>query len=265
MYGAIQHFEIAKKEGLKPLIGVDLCTHCVREGKTEKASYTTIYAKNYEGYRALLRLVSEAHTNSTGSIPCISLEKIAQDGNDLIVMMGGEHSYIGRLVHQGESVKKIEERIALYAKLFPEGQFFLEVTAQSHATVPTLKKVNEMIVSLSDALGLPCVVDNNFHYATSEEKDAFDIAGCIKDGKQYYEHGRKKKDGEWHIMSEKEVAAVVKSNGYTDEQFEQRCSNNKRLIGMIDTNIPLHQLLFPAYESSPEIQEIYKQFASMDA
>ena len=66
MYGAIQHYEIAKKEGLKPLVGVDLCTHSVREGKVEKGCYTTIFAKNYEGYRSLLRLVSEAHTGSNG-------------------------------------------------------------------------------------------------------------------------------------------------------------------------------------------------------
>lgn len=48
MYGSIQHYETAKKEGLKPLIGVELCTHVVREAKFEKPYYTTLLAKNYE-------------------------------------------------------------------------------------------------------------------------------------------------------------------------------------------------------------------------
>ena len=140
--------------------------------------------------------------------------------------MGGEQSYLARLLHQGESAKKIEERIGIYAKMFPEGQFFLEVTAQLHSQQPTLKKINDAVLSLSESLSIPCVVDNNFHYATADEKDAFDIAGCIKDGKQYYEHGRKKKEGEWHIMSESEVAAILKANGYSDEQFQQRCGGD---------------------------------------
>lgn len=48
MYGSIQQYEVAKKEGLKPIMGVELCTHVVREGKIEKQCYTTILAKNYE-------------------------------------------------------------------------------------------------------------------------------------------------------------------------------------------------------------------------
>lgn len=48
MYGSIQHYEIAKKEGLKPLVGVDLCTHVVKDGKMDKGFYMTLLAKNYE-------------------------------------------------------------------------------------------------------------------------------------------------------------------------------------------------------------------------
>jgi|GEM_PF-5233706 len=62
MYGSIQHYEIAKKEGLKPLIGAEICTHAVRDGKTEKGCYMTLLAKNYDGYRELLEIVSASHT-----------------------------------------------------------------------------------------------------------------------------------------------------------------------------------------------------------
>lgn len=87
MYGAIQHYEIAKKEGLKPLMGVDLCTYVIKDGKSEKACYTTVMAKNYDGYRTLLQIVSESHTDSTASIPYIPLEKIKERSENLIAIV----------------------------------------------------------------------------------------------------------------------------------------------------------------------------------
>lgn len=87
MYGSIQHYEIAKKEGLKPLMGVELCTHVVKDGKTEKPCYTTLLAKNHDGYRALLEIVSEAHTHSTASIPHFPLEKLKEKSENLIAII----------------------------------------------------------------------------------------------------------------------------------------------------------------------------------
>ena len=262
MYGSIQQYEIAKKEGLKPLVGVELCTHVVREGKFEKPCYTTLLAKNYEWYRMLLELVSEAHTASAYTIPHFPLEKIKDRSENLIAVIGGEHSYLCWLLHQGESQKKIEELMDVHCSFFPEWQFFFEITAQPHINVPHLKKINNAIDTLSESLDIPCVVDNNFHYVSSEEKDAFDIATCIKDGKQYYEHGRKKKEGERHIMSEDEITKVMEKNGYTETQISGFITNNQSLIDMIDVNIPLHQLLFPVYESPGEIKDLYAKFQS---
>lgn len=136
----------------------------------------------------------------------------------------------------------------------------MELTAQSYIAVPLLKKINSAILTLSDSLSVPCLVDNNFHYISPDEKDAADIALCIKDGKQYYEHGRKKKEGEWHIMSEQEIIQTLKTNGYQQEQIDQRIENNKQLIDSIDINIPLHQLLFPVYKSPDYIAELYEKF-----
>ena len=84
--------------------------------------------------------------------------------------------------------------------------------------MPQLKKIDNCILSLSEALSIPCVIDNNFHYVSPEEKDAYDIATCIRDGKQYYEHGRKKSDALGHIMNEKEIISIASKNGYADEQ-----------------------------------------------
>lgn len=260
MYGAIQQFAIAEKEWLKPLIGVDLCTHTVKEGKTERSYYMTLLAKNYEGYRTLLEIVSEAHTEGSDTSACFPIEKLNNRTDNIIGIMGGHRSYLSWLVDQWESEKKLTELMKIYAWYFPQDQFFFEITAQSYEKIPTLKKVNETIISLSESTNIPCLVDNDFHHVSADEKDAFDIAGCIKDGKQYYEHGRKKIDGDWHIMSEREIVNVLAGNGYSPEQIQTWTDNNQQLIDMIDVKIPLHQLLFPVYESPQEIKDLYAHF-----
>jgi len=151
----------------------------------------------------------------------------------------------------------------MYSAYFPAGQFFLEVTAQSYLVVPHFKKINSAIVSLSTQLEIPCVVDNNFHYISPSDKDAFDIASCIKDGKQYYEHGRKKKEGEWHIMGEDELVEILLHDGYQENQIHEWTENNQKLIDSTDLQIPLHQLLFPIYESPEHITELYKHFQTI--
>lgn len=129
--------------------------------------------------------------------------------------------------------------------------------------VPHYKKINTAIITLSKQLEIPCVVDNNFHYILPSDKDACDIASCIKDGKQYYEHGRKKKEGEWHIMSEDEIVETLIHNGYQHDQIHEWIANNQKLIDSIDVTIPLHQLLFPIYESPENITELYQHFQQL--
>lgn len=208
-------------------------------------------------------MVSEAHTVSNTSIPSLSLEKIKDRSENIIAIMGGDCNYLSWLLQQGENPKKIEELMSMYSAYFPAGQFFFEITAQPYTDLPQLRKVDSCILSLSKNLSIPCVVDNNFHYVAPDDKDAFDIATCIKDGKQYYEHGRKKKEGAWHIMSEDEIVKVLEKNGYESSMIEERIGNNQKVIEMIDLNIPLHQLLFPVYESPEHISQIYETFQQM--
>lgn len=153
--------------------------------------------------------------------------------------------------------------MSIYRSYFPDGQFFFEVTAQDYRNVPAFKKINSAIIELSTSLSIPCVVDNNFHYIAPDDKDAADIATCIKDGKQYYEHGRKKKEGEWHIMTEHEVTQVLITDGYQANQIEQWIDNNQKLIDMINVEIPLHKLLFPVYESPENVKELYDSFLQL--
>ncbi len=61
LYGAIEFYQACKKEGLKPIIGLDIAM--------EGGSRTLLYAKNFKGYQNLLAIVTKTHLNDAQGVP----------------------------------------------------------------------------------------------------------------------------------------------------------------------------------------------------
>src|SRR3990167_5864526 len=66
LYGAIEFYKVCKEAGIKPIIGCELYvarrSHKDKEGKMDTEPYhLTVLAKNYEGYKNLMKLTSLAH------------------------------------------------------------------------------------------------------------------------------------------------------------------------------------------------------------
>jgi len=68
MYGAIEFYKLAKKEGIKPIIGVEAymtagnrTDRTTEAGGTKRYYHLTLLAKNLEGYKNLIKLVTIAN------------------------------------------------------------------------------------------------------------------------------------------------------------------------------------------------------------
>ena len=68
MYGAIEFYKLAKKAGIKPIIGVEAYVtagsrldRTAEKGGTKRYYHLTLLAKNLEGYKNLIKLVSIAN------------------------------------------------------------------------------------------------------------------------------------------------------------------------------------------------------------
>ncbi|MBU0625947.1 hypothetical protein KKG31_06430 [Patescibacteria group bacterium] len=60
-------------------------------------------------------------------------------------------------------------------------------------------------------------------------------------------------------MSEEEIIAILKSNGFEEKLFNTFIKNNNELAKSIHTEINLHQALFPNYDTPDDIKEIYEK------
>jgi DNA polymerase III alpha subunit len=75
-----------------------------------------------------------------------------------------------------------------------------------------------------------------------------------------YEDDRRKIVGEYHIMSEEEMMAMMEKNGLDDDLIDSLLSATGKIAETIKIDIPLWQSLFPNYESSDEINKLYEKY-----
>src|SRR2546425_6645445 len=94
MFGALDFHEAARRHGIQPIIGVEAyVAPRSRFDRTpgedeEKYRHLTILARTEEGYRNLLRLVTDAHLEGFYHRPPIAKELLAERAAGLIGLSG---------------------------------------------------------------------------------------------------------------------------------------------------------------------------------
>src|SRR5665811_1925095 len=91
LYGAIEFYQKCKKEGIKPIIGVEAyLAPASRHDKNTRADgrsyHLVLLAENEQGYKNLIQLVSKAHLEGFYYKPRIDWELLTQHHEGIIAM-----------------------------------------------------------------------------------------------------------------------------------------------------------------------------------
>ena len=125
LFGAIELYKAAKKAGIKPIVG---CEMYVAKGKrTEKNGYNhlTVLAKDYTGYKNLVKLISTAHLEGYYYKPRIDFDLLKENHDGLIALSGCLSRPVSEPLVNGdfESARKAAR---MYKEVFGE-DYYLEV------------------------------------------------------------------------------------------------------------------------------------------
>ena len=183
MYGAIEFYEKAKDAGIKPIVGAEIyLTENRRErgehGKGEKPFHLVLLAKNKEGYRNLLKIVSTAHLEGFYYKPRADKEILRRYASGLIALTACAAGEIPRLLGLGKKDKALQAAKE-YQEIFGPENFYLEL--QPHEQYAS---INESLKELSGKIGAPLVLSNDIHYVKADDKEAQDILLCVQSGKK---------------------------------------------------------------------------------
>ena len=193
MHAAWEFQEKSKKAGIKALIGMeayvapgDRRTKQRVDGPKSKAYYhLVLLARDFTGYKNLVKLTSLAYTEGFYSKPRIDRELLAKYNEGLIVssacMAGEVASHL--LDDRWDAAR---EAAAWYAELFKD-RYYLEV--QAH-TSQGQDRLNTEIFKLAKDIGLPVVATNDAHFLKHDDHQSHDVLLCIGLGKEVAEPNR---------------------------------------------------------------------------
>jgi len=211
MYGAIDFYEKAVEVGVKPIIGCEIYVAPTSRlekkshGIHEAAFHLTLLAKDMEGYKNLMKLVSIGHLEGFYYRPRVDKEILSQYSSGLVALSGclkGEVCYTAVQEQYDDAKKVIQE----YQKIFGEENYYLEMHRHG---IPDQDKANKFLESISKEWSVPLVASNDFHYVDKEDADSHDVLMCVQMGTTQSDPNRMKfSTEEFYLKSAQEMAEV---------------------------------------------------------
>lgn len=244
LYGAIEFYQKANKEGIKPVIGAELNIAPRSRFDKEVALdseyfHLPVLCENETGYRNLLQLVTKAHLEGFYYRPRVDKELLREFCDGLIALSGCLSGEIPRAILSGKT-ERAKTLISEYIDIFTKKNFYLEL--QHHPEFPEQKKVNDALKEFSKEFNLPLVVTADAHYPKKEDKDAHDILLAIQTGAKVDDTERMTmKDADFHIKSADEI-----SKDFTD--VPDALENTIRVAERCNVVIELDKVILPKFE-----------------
>jgi len=183
MYGAIRHYKGCKQNGLTPLLGAEM--FIPRGGsRTGALDHLVLLAENQEGYKNLVRIVSEGHLRSAHDYaPAVTLDFITERNKGLVALSGCMAGVVAqRILEQG--VDQAEPTLAEFRDRFEPGHFFVELQDHGFPEQPVL---SDILLKAAGNLNLPVVASNDVHFMTKDDGIAALYLECVGKGRTFAE------------------------------------------------------------------------------
>lgn len=203
LYAMVKFYQEALKTGIKPIIGVDLLI--AKNTKNNDTARLTLLCQNNEGYKNLVKLVSQSHLQGQDSgRPIIQKEWLVSLSNGLIALSGAQDGDIGQAI-LAQDHQAAKESLQYWQSLFPN-RFYIEVSrvgkSQEREYIPAALK-------LAQQFQIPVVATNDVRFLEREDFDAHEARVCIQEGMALNDDKRPRLYTEQqYLRSQEEMSAL---------------------------------------------------------
>ncbi|VAW81210.1 DNA polymerase III alpha subunit [hydrothermal vent metagenome] len=177
LFALIKFYRAAIKEGIKPLVGVDLWLKNSEEA--DQPYRLTLYCKDVSGYKNLTYLITRSYLEGQHrGIPMIEQQWLEDHSTGLIALSGGREGDIGKalLANKTELAASCLEQ---WQHLFPES-FYLELQRTRR---PYEESYIEAAVTLAAEQQVPVVATNDVRFIEKDDFGAHEVRVCVGEGR----------------------------------------------------------------------------------
>tara|TARA_Y100000590_G_scaffold470184_1_gene662599 strand:+ start:1318 stop:4731 length:3414 start_codon:yes stop_codon:yes gene_type:complete len=171
LFGSFEFSLLAQKNGIQPIIGIDLELKNINN--YPKNSNILLLIKNYNGYKNVINLMNLFYNNKSNEP--INLKDLENNKEGLICLSGGVKGPIGKSILS----KNISMTEQISKDLFSiyENNFFLEL---SRSGLDDEKITENSFITLANKFNIPVVATNNNYFSDGNMHEATDTLLCIK-------------------------------------------------------------------------------------
>ena len=243
MYGVIDFYREAKKQGINPILGCEVYvapnSRFDREitGGDDRYYHLVLLAENEEGYANLTKIVSKGFVEGYYYKPRVDKELLRKYHKGIIALSACLAGEVARFLTKG--LYEAKKTALEYQEIFGEGNFFLEL--QDHG-IPEQGLVNQQLIKMSEETGIELVATNDIHYTYAEDAKPHDILLCIQTGKKLSDENRMRYDGgQYYVKSEEEMLRLF-------PYAKQALENTQKIADRCHVEIEFGVTKLPKYD-----------------
>ena len=244
MYGVIDFYREARKQGINPILGCEVYvapnSRFDRDvtGGDDRYYHLVLLAENNEGYENLTKIVSKGFVEGYYYKPRVDKELLRTYHKGIIALSACLAGEVPRYLTKG-MYEEAKDRALEYQEIFGKGNYFLEL--QDHG-IPDQQLVNQQLMKLSQETGIELVATNDVHYTYADDAKAHDILLCIQTGKKLSDENRMRYEGgQYYVKSEEEMAALF-------PYARQALENTQKIADRCSVEIEFGVTKLPKYD-----------------
>ena len=244
MFGVIDFYRECKKQGIRPVIGCEVYTAARtlfdKDAERDKRmGHLVLLAKNNQGYKNLMKIVSEGYRHGFYYKPRIDKNVLRQYHEGLIALSACLAGEIPHRLLNGDYEGAKKEALEML-DIFGEGNFYLELQDQGleeeARILPDMKRLHA-------ETGIPFVATNASHYVRQEDAVAQDILMCIQMGTTVDEENRMRfSNDQFYLKSEDEMRKIFAS-------IPEACDNTEKIAQQCDVTFTFGELHLPDFQA----------------
>jgi DNA polymerase III subunit alpha len=241
IFGAIEFYQMAKKAGIKPIIGCEL--YLAPESRFDKQAGTRnnyhflTLCENETGYHNLCKLSSLGYLEGFYYKPRVDIELVAKHSEGLIATTSCLAGEIPQFL-MNDDLDKANEAMKKYVEIFGKDNFLVEL--MDHG-MEEQKKVNPYLAEMAEHHGLMTIATNDCHYVNKEDAEPHEALLCIQtNGMLDDDDHFKFPSNEVYFKSPDEMREVF-------PEWPDAIANTEKIAERCNVEIPLGQHLIPEF------------------
>ncbi len=257
----------------KPILGCEMYVAQRRKEDKDKTKgddhryHLIVLAKNYQGYKNLIKLVSRSWVDGFYTRPRTDHDDLEHFHEGLIVCSACLAGEVPRAINNGD-IAKARETIEWYQRVFGD-DYYLEIQRHevtdpnimaNRETFPEQQRANKVILELAREYGVKVVCTNDVHFVDKENAEAHDHLLCLSTSKDLDDPNRMRYTKQEWFKTREEMNQVF-------ADVPESLTNTLEILDKVEIYSINHDPImpfFPIPESFGTEEDIRKKYSKED-